>query len=55
MSYTFVNKPRVTNDIEDIVDYYVSINPELATAFLDQIEIAKKIYCRFPRSISDKI
>lgn len=46
MSYTFVNKPTATNDI---VDYYASINSELATAFLDQIEIAKKYISDFPR------
>ena len=42
MSYSFVNKPAVTFDIEDVVDYYVSINPELATAFLDRVEETKK-------------
>jgi plasmid stabilization system protein ParE len=54
MSYTFVNKLTVTNDIEDIVDYYASINPELATAFLDQIEIAKKYIADFPEAFQIK-
>jgi hypothetical protein len=40
MTPTFVNKPKVIFDIEAIVDYYKSINPELATAFLDRVEEA---------------
>ena len=43
MTPTFVNKPKVIFDIEVIVDYYKSINPELATAFLDRVEEAKNI------------
>ena len=54
MSYTLVNKPTVTNDIEVIVDYYISTNPELATAFLDQIEIAKKYIADFPEAFKIK-
>jgi hypothetical protein len=33
MTYKFVNKPAVGFDIEEIVDFYKSINPELATKF----------------------
>ena len=48
MRYTFLNKPAVTYDIEGIVNYYKSINPELATAFLDRLEEAKKYIEDFP-------
>lgn len=54
MSYTFVNKPAVTFDIEDVVDYYKSINPELATAFLDRIDEAKKYIADFPLAFQIK-
>ena len=48
MSYSFVNKPAVTFDIEDIVDYYKSINYELANTFLDRLEEAKKYIANYP-------
>ena len=54
MSYSFVNKPTVTFDIEDIVDYYKSINPELAIAFLDRLEEAKKYICDYPLAFQIK-
>ncbi|EKT3967318.1 type II toxin-antitoxin system RelE/ParE family toxin [Flavobacterium psychrophilum] len=54
MSYIFVNKPAVTFDIEDVVDYYKSINPELATAFLDRIDEAKKYIADFPNAFQIK-
>jgi plasmid stabilization system protein ParE len=54
MSYTFVNKPTVTYDIEDIVDYYKSINPELASTFLDRVEEAKKYIDDFPEAFQIK-
>jgi plasmid stabilization system protein ParE len=54
MSHTFVNKPKVIFDIEDIVDYYISINPELATAFLDRVEEAKKYIADFPLAFQIK-
>jgi plasmid stabilization system protein ParE len=54
MSYTFVNKPAVTFDIEDVVDYYKSINPELAIAFLDRIDEAKKYIADFPLAFQIK-
>jgi plasmid stabilization system protein ParE len=54
MSYSFVNKPAVTFDIEDVVDYYASINPELATAFLDRVEETKKYIADFPLAFQIK-
>lgn len=54
MIHTFVNKPKVIFDIEDIVDYYKSINPELATAFLDRVEEAKKYIADFPEAFPIK-
>ena len=41
MSYVFQNRPRVYDDIIEAVDYYFSINPNLAEDFLDRIEEAK--------------
>lgn len=48
MSYTLVNKPLVNNDIIDVVEYYKSIKPELAFAFLDRLEEAKKYIADYP-------
>lgn len=42
MSYSFVNKPAVAFDIEDIVGYYKIISPELANKFLDRLLETKK-------------
>lgn len=54
MSYGFVNKPAVIFDIQDIVDYYKNVNPELAIAFLDRIEEAKKYIADFPTAFEIK-
>ena len=47
MSYSFVNKPLVNHDIIDVVDYYKSIKLELAIAFLDRLEEAKKYIANY--------
>lgn len=54
MSYSFVNKPAVNFDIEDIVDFYKSIKPELAIAFLDRVEEAKKYIADYPLAFQIK-
>lgn len=54
MSYVFVNNPKLILDIEDSVDYYKSINSELATAFLDRLEEAKKHIADFPLAFQIK-
>jgi plasmid stabilization system protein ParE len=54
MSYSFVNKPSVNFDIFDVVDYYKSIKPELAIAFLDRLEEAKKYITKFPEAFQIK-
>ena len=41
MSYSFVNRPAVKNDIIDAIDYYKKINHELAKQFLFRIREAK--------------
>ncbi|ROI11153.1 type II toxin-antitoxin system RelE/ParE family toxin [Epilithonimonas hominis] len=41
MSYEFLYEDRVDNDIDEALDYYFSINPNLAEDFLDRIEEAK--------------
>jgi plasmid stabilization system protein ParE len=48
MSYSFVNNPLINHDIIDVFDYYKSINPELAIAFLDRLEEAKKYIADYP-------
>jgi plasmid stabilization system protein ParE len=54
MSYSFVNKPMVSHDIIDVVDYYKSIKPELAIAFLDRLEEAKKYISNYPDAFQVK-
>jgi plasmid stabilization system protein ParE len=54
MSYSFVNKPSVNCDIIDVVDYYKSIKPDLAIAFLDRLEEAKKYITKFPEAFQIK-
>ena len=54
MSYGFVNRPALTIDIQDIVDYYKNINPELAIAFLDRIDETKKHIADFPTAFEIK-
>ena len=48
MSYAFVNRPSVKNDIIDAVDYYKKINPELPKQFLLRIREAKIFIARSP-------
>ena len=54
MSYSFVNKPLVNHDIIDVVDYYKSIKLELAIAFLDRLEEAKKYIANYPEAFQVK-
>ncbi|MVN21163.1 type II toxin-antitoxin system RelE/ParE family toxin [Mucilaginibacter arboris] len=48
MSYTFVNRPAVSLDIISAVNYYKSINPQLAKQFLFRIREAKTYIVKFP-------
>jgi hypothetical protein len=41
MSYSFVNRPNVKDDITKAVDYYKDINPKLAKQFLFRLREAK--------------
>ena len=54
MSYNFVNKPLVVNDIEDVVDYYNKINPNLAISFLDRLKEAKAYILKYPKAFQIK-
>ena len=54
MSYDFVNKSSVADDIQDIVDYYRIINIELAIAFLDRLDETKKHIVDFPEGFQIK-
>ena len=48
MNYTFVNKPSVNKDIIEIVDYYKTISPKLALAFLFRLREVKKHILKSP-------
>lgn len=54
MSYSFVNKPAVAFDIEDIVGYYKIISPELANKFLDRLLETKKYIVDYPTAFQVK-
>ena len=54
MSYFFVNKPEVVNDIEDVVEYYNKINTNLAISFLDRLEEAKAYIIKHPKAFQIK-
>ena len=49
MSYLFENRPRVYDDIVDAVEYLFSINPQLASDFLNRIEEAKESILNTPK------
>ncbi|OFY88669.1 MAG: hypothetical protein A3K10_16900 [Bacteroidetes bacterium RIFCSPLOWO2_12_FULL_31_6] len=48
MSYSFVNRPAVRDDIIDATAYYKKINLELAKQFLFRIREAKAYIARSP-------
>lgn len=48
MSYSFVNRPSVKDDISNTVNYYKNINPELAKQFIFRIREAKSYLAHFP-------
>jgi len=48
MSYSFVNRPAVSNDIIDAVDYYKNINAQLARQFLARLREAKTYIDKSP-------
>lgn len=54
MSYHFVNRPVVTSDIEEIVDYYKIISTDLANRFLDRLEEAKRYITNNPEAFQIK-
>ncbi len=47
MSYVFVNRPAVNDDILNAVDYYKNINPKLAKQFLFRIREAKTYITKY--------
>jgi plasmid stabilization system protein ParE len=48
MNYSFVNRPAVKADLQNAVDYYNDISPELAKQFIIRIREAKKHIARTP-------
>jgi plasmid stabilization system protein ParE len=48
MTYTFVNRPEVKNDILDAINYYNSINPSLSKQLLVRLREAKKLIAIIP-------
>ena len=48
MSYSFVNRPAVKEDVKKAVKHYKDINPELAIQFLFRIREARAYIARSP-------
>jgi plasmid stabilization system protein ParE len=48
MSYSFVNRPAVKEDVKKAAKYYKEINPELAIQFLFRIREARAYIARSP-------
>ncbi len=48
MSYAFVNRPAVNDDLINAVYYYKNINPKLAKKFLFRIREAKTYIAKYP-------
>lgn len=44
----------VVNDIEDVVDYYNKINPNLTISFLDRLKEAKSYIVKHPKAFQIK-
>ena len=49
MSIKKKNRPRVYNDIIEAVEYFLSVNPDLAERFLNSIEEAKAKIMNSPK------
>jgi plasmid stabilization system protein ParE len=54
MSYSFVNNPRIKDDVFEAVDYYKNISPELAKQLLFRIREAKAYIARSPMGFQIK-
>lgn len=54
MSYSFVNRPLVKNDIAEATTYYKKINPQLAKDFIYRIREAKEYISRSPNGFQVK-
>ncbi len=54
MSFAFKNRPRVYNDIIEAVEYFLSVNPDLAERFLNSIEEAKAKILNSPKGYQIK-
>ncbi len=54
MSYVFVNRPSVKEDISEAVKYYNNISPKLAVQFLFQVREAKAYIAKTPLGFQTK-
>ena len=54
MSYSFVNRPAVKDDITAAVDYYKELSPELARQFLKRIREAREYIAKYPTGFQIK-
>lgn len=54
MSTRFENRPRVYDDIEEVMQYYLPISFDLAEKFLESIEIAKVKIANSPKGFEIK-
>jgi len=48
MTYSLVNRPLVTCDVLEVVEYYKKINPELSKQFLFRLREAKTYINKSP-------
>ena len=48
MSYIFVNRPAVRDDLSSAINYYKKISPELAKQFLHRVREAKEYIALYP-------
>lgn len=48
MSYTFVNRPAVEDDIKAAVAFYKTISPALAREFINRLREAREYISKFP-------
>lgn len=52
--FEFFYEDHVDDDIDEILEYYDSINPRLSANFLERIEEAKKIILSSPKGFEIK-
>ncbi len=54
MSFSFINRPAVREDIITAVDYYKKISPELAGQFIFRLREAREYIGKYPLGFAVK-